>query len=313
MSIDNLKIINIQGIDTNFTRFDIDSRFSLMERLVALHEPTILLLDDPYDGNLFKASIFQKYETVTSDINQNIVMLYDANRVSATKQRDIRPDVQYLNFDNIVIPNFEVLSPQPMQEVINRFACLTWTGANIYEEENKRKSYIEQLISLSQAIAMTRNLPILMGGDFKFPISELKKLVNSRNQSAFSSLREDTQPMFEQFGIGLASQVDYQLGRPKRLLTMKVHEIPRHNGTISKNDCFVASQELRLRAPSFINIDELWSTAIYLRGEKECNGGKPLSNQTTMNGHCERPSPAQFCPTKTDIYVPQRPPRHHGG
>ncbi|KAL3883265.1 hypothetical protein ACJMK2_029548 [Sinanodonta woodiana] len=308
MSIDSLTIINIQGIDTDYKQDDIDNRFTLMERVVAVHKPTILLLDDPYDGDLFKGSLFQKYETVESDVNKNIVMLYNANRVRATKQRDLRPETQYLNFDNIVIPNFEVMSPQPMQTVLNRFACVTWTGSNTCEEENKRKSYMDELISLSQNIALIRNLPVIMGGDFKFPISELKKLVNSRNKSVFSGMRENTQPMFEQLGIGLASQVDYQLGRPKRLLTMKVHEIQQYNGTIPRNDCFVASQELRLRDPNFISIDELWSTSIYLHGEKECKGSEPSFSQTIKNGHCERP-----IPTKADIYIPQRPPKHHGG
>ncbi|KAK3603334.1 hypothetical protein CHS0354_025942 [Potamilus streckersoni] len=317
MTLDNIRIINIQGVGENYTRYDRDNcydrdnRFSFLERLVHQHQPTVLLLDDPYDGDSFRSVIFRKYEKVQSDMNENIVMLYDKDRVSAQKQRDLKPNFQYLNPDNIVIPNIEILSPLPIQTVINRFACVTWSEATIYEE-NRRNAWMEELISYSQHIAMTRNLPILMGGDFKFPIPELKKLVNTRNKSVFSDLREKTQPMFDEIGIGLASQVDYQLGRHKRLLTMKVHEV---QGTMSRNDCFIASQELRLRDPSFISIEELWSTAIYMYGEKECQGGRPeeISNQTTMNGHYHQERPTQFCPTKTDIYVPPRPPKHHGG
>ncbi|KAL3883266.1 hypothetical protein ACJMK2_029549 [Sinanodonta woodiana] len=313
MAFDNIKIINIQGADKTYTRYDKDSRFSFLERLVQRHQPTVLLLDDPYDMDSFRSAFFLKYEKVQSDMNENIVMLYDTHRVSVHKQRDeTSPNFHYLKPDNLVIPNVEVLSPLPMRTVINRFACVTWSEATTYKEENRRNVWMEELISYSQHIALTRSLPVLMGGDFKFPIPELKKLVKSRNETVFASRRETTQPIFDEIGIGLASQVDYQLGREKRLLTMKVHEV---QGTTSKNDCFVASKEMKLRDPSFINIEELWSTAIYMYGEKECQGGRPVKvpDQTTMNGHCHQERPTQFCPTKTYIDVQPRLPKHHGG
>ncbi|KAK3603333.1 hypothetical protein CHS0354_025941 [Potamilus streckersoni] len=112
------------------------------------------LLDDPNDGDSFRSAFFRKYEKVQSDMNDNIVMLYDKDKVSAQKQRDLKPNFQYLNPDNIIIPNIEVLSPLPIQT----------------------------------HIALTRNLPVLKGGDFKFPIPELMKLMNSSNKSIFSDL-----------------------------------------------------------------------------------------------------------------------------
>ncbi|KAK3603332.1 hypothetical protein CHS0354_025940 [Potamilus streckersoni] len=139
MSVDSVTLVNIQGTDCNYTQEYPDSRSTLNEGLVDRHKPTPLLLGDPYDGNTFKSSIFR-----------------------------------HLNPDNIIIPNVEILSLPPSRKVINRFACVTWAGANMYEEENKRKSCMDELISSSQHITLKRNLPVLMSGDFRFPIPELK-------------------------------------------------------------------------------------------------------------------------------------------
>ncbi|CAC5397810.1 unnamed protein product [Mytilus coruscus] len=146
---------------------------------------------------------------------------------------------------------------------------------------------------LAQYLGWTSEVEILIGGDFNLPIKKIQELLYEHNALVQKKV-EEIKPFFRE--MGYMDDTTDNIHRPgRRLRQLKLHKCKSSSGVSQETDYFVASKEMQL-----------------------CN--TEMMTTSTLPGRCKnltvtRPAVHSYCPapTKTEMCIPARPPRHNGG
>ena len=312
------------GYDINIISMNLSKagyRKSYLRQLLDGENPDLCLL--PGDNDDLKKSAICEYEQYFTQGNEQTVLLYKPNQIRLKWSPVNVNNYQQLpgtNFDLLVCPEAEVeLGPYKEPK---RFSILTWHFSLTREFNINRTTQAENIIRLSQAISVVRNIPTLIGGDFNMDVASMKKIVkhlSSEAQQGF--IKQATESgMFPQ-QTWLPSMVNGTLTPHRHLIAMQVFACEQQhssivaqygvqNGYQQDSDFFVASKSLVLRDPTLVDFGS--ATGRKTKVEKcEETKTKPAVNGGTS---CYTPTYVQnYAPTKTIMSTEPRPPKHSGG
>ncbi|XP_062587428.1 uncharacterized protein LOC134249089 [Saccostrea cucullata] len=289
---DCLRIVSMNATGRKGKQY-YDFRQSNLRQLVENESPDIMFLpgDNPGPDTFTHTS----YQQLLDPTNNETVLLYDSTRLKVhqrpTEQQFSIPNC---DFDKVLTPIVDIYSPAPAQNIVKRFICVSWhweltaTGGSQVLYENGR-SYI----MFAQLLAWFTGNEVLIGGDFNLPLTKINELIKEHNnlvQQGIDSLK----PIFRQ--LGYMDCMTETIHRPdRRLRQLRLHKCKNANTT--ETNFFVASKEMQLLETQHVKMESL---------SYRCAG---LQLQTRLEtNYCPEPTY-----TKTQMYIPQRPPKHNGG
>lgn len=169
------------------------------------------------------------------------------------------------------------------------FICVAWhwkltveKGPQVFYKNGR------QIVLLAQYLALQTETEFLISGDFNLPMDAIRALVTDHNNLIQNGIN-NVKPMFEELGY-----MDDSPGR--RLLQLKIHTLAR---VWTKSPIRVSL--LRQKRGN------LWKQH-KLSWKPWPNGRGPQLKTIGLPTYCPVSSY-----TKTQMYIPSRPPKHHGG
>ena len=290
------------------------SKKSYLRQLLDGENPDLCLL--PGDNDNLKKSVVCEYEQYFTQGNEQTVLLYKSKRLRlnwSPVNVNLYQQLPGTNFDMLVCPEAEVeLGPYKEQK---RFSILTWHYSLTRLNQMNRNTQAENIIRLSQAISMTRQIPTLIGGDFNIDLTTMRKIVkhlSSEGQQGY--IQQATQSDMFPKQTWLPSMVNGTLTPQRHLIAMQVFACEQQHSSIvaeyqQQSDFFIASKSLVLKEPTLVDFGS--ATGRKTKVEK-CEEPKP---KPAMNGtSCYTPSYVpNYAPTKTTMSTEPRPPKHSGG
>ena len=299
MGYDTLKIVSM-----NVNRLGGNNRQSFLRELLDGQQPELCLL--PGDNSELKKAVIFGYESYQSQGTSETVLLYKAENIKLKRSAvtcDMFPPLPGINYDSIVCPEAEVDLGSHQQP--KRFSILTW-DFHLTQVKIRRETQAESIVRLSQMIAETRQIPILVGGDFNIDACSIEKIVSHLNKEKTNGFME----MATNSGLFpsekyLPSMTKGSLRPQRHLFAMRVFACKKNSSIVAEyqsyqqTDFFLASKELELRETSRL----------------DCGGttGQCTQLQKVHDNRTETNHTQCYQPTKTEMVIPPRPPKHHGG
>ncbi|XP_048772930.1 uncharacterized protein LOC125678486 [Ostrea edulis] len=291
---DCLKIVSMNATGRKGRQFN-DFRQSNLRHLVENESPDIMFLpgDNPGPDTFTQTS----YQQLLDPAHNETVLLYDSTRLKV-HQRPTGPQLKAPNFDldKIVTPLVEIYSPAPAQSIVKQFICVSWhwelttatRGSQVLYENGK--SYM----MLAQFLAWFTEMEVLIGGDFNLPLPKIEELIREHNSLVQAGI-DNIKPFFQQ--LGYMDCMTETVHRPqRRLRQLKLHMCKSHENN-TETSFFVASKEMQLMQTRHVKMESLTYRS----------AGLQLQTRVKTEHH---PEPTY---TKTQMYIPQRPPKHNGG
>lgn len=319
---DFLSIVNMNAAGRKGGKFMDFRKFSL-HSIVENEKPNLLFLpgDDPDPDTLAK----MEYETLALDrAEQDTVMLYDVNRLRLSTKSKL-PDIpiQGVEHGKYVAPMVQILPPQPRDQtsVVKEFVCVSWHysltisngSQNIFEIGRRMMIYAEFMAWVSGS-------EVLIGGDFNLEERQLQILIREHNQRIQQHV-DDLKPFFES-EYGLMPCMTEASQRPtRRQRQLKLHKCEKSRA----ENFFIASKEMQLCRTRNVQLDRLTygATDLKLKIATKSPEFYPDPTYTQQEYHRGRPKTctadrvrySEYCPAPsfTEMYIPSRPPKHHGG
>ena len=300
---------------------------SYLRQLLDNEQPDLCLLPGDND-NLKKAVVFG-YEQYVTQGNQQTVLLYKAEKLKlnwSPVSTNQYPQLPGVNFDHLVCPE-AVVELGPYQEP-RRFSILTWHYSLTQWNGIDRTTQATNIVGLSQNIALTRQIPIFIGGDFNVDLNTMEKLVKHVSSEGTKSFLEQAQSS-GQFpsNVWLPSMIKGTLTPQRHLIAMNVYSCKQNTSVVAQygsqqqSDYFIASKSILLQETSLVDFGS--ATGKTTKVEKyETAHATPTMNGTsnytpTMNGTSNytptKNETSYYTPTKTIMSTQPRPPKHYGG
>lgn len=261
-------------------------------------KPDICFL--PGDDKSLKCSgIIRGYDQYLTSNGDSAALLFNASKVQM-KSPDVNlsafGNLAGLDVDQLVCPRVEIRAPAPISNIVKEFNLITWKYTLYTEAKVQVETLSESLILLAQRLAWQTGKGVLIGGEMTIDFSSLQKLINKLCKEGDEMFLSSIQPEMGQLGY-LPSMTKASLRDQRHLFMMKVFRCSSNTGNGIVNtwngqvaDCFIASKTLELTEASLMNVEQVIGRGIKM----SC----PLK---------------QHAPTKTEMVIPPRPPRHHGG
>ena len=320
--VDTLKIISM-----NFTKAGKKPK-SYLRELLDGQQPDLCLL--PGDNDELKKTVVCEYEQCLTQGNNKTVLLYKAKKVKLTATTigcNEFPQLPGINFDSMVCPQATV-EVGPYQEP-KRFSILMWDD-RLTQERIDRRTQAENIIRLSQTIAEQRGSPILVGGDFNLEYTSIQKIVTHLNTERTNTFMEQaTNSGLFPPETYLPSMTKGTLRPQRHLFAMRVFACKQNDsivaeyGTHQQSDFFIASKELELKDTTLLDFGTATGRQASLENlrrdcvKMETETPVPTYSPTKMSGERTKTETfnysACYAPTRTEMVIPPRPPKHHGG
>ena len=171
----------------------------------------------------------------------------------------------------------------------------------------------ERIMILSQLLASITGTEILIGGDFNLHIDQVQSLISWLNNLVPERL-ESLLPEYRELGY-MDCMARNVMSPERRLRQLRLHKCETRNGS-SSSHYFLVSKEMQLMEKKTITLDRLEAKSAVLKVDKR---PETYCQQPT---YCPQPT-YSYCPPRqesrcpraavTDMYIPPRPPKHHGG
>ncbi|XP_061164381.1 uncharacterized protein LOC133173412 [Saccostrea echinata] len=283
---DFLQIVSMNAAGRN-------GRKHVFQDLLEKEEPEIVFLPGGSPG--LDTLTQTRYKHLLDPAYKEPVLLYDSTRLKVNQlpasPQSSRPACA---FDKVLAPLIDINSPAPTQNIVKQFICVNWhwklseTGGSQVLYENGR-----MYMMFAQNLAYFTGKEVFIGGDFNLPLSKIKELIDEHNSLIQQGI-DSIKPQFQKFGYMYC--MTEEIFRPeRRLRQLKLHKSDNSNST--ETNYFVASKEMQLHKTRHEKMESL--SYRYTR----------LQLQTgVVTGNCPEPTY-----TKTEMYIPPRPPKHHGG
>ena len=291
---DSLRIIGMNATGRKGRMYN-DFRRANLRNLIENERPDILFLPgDNLDPDTFTQTSYQRLLDPT--YNQT-VLLYDSTRLRI-KQHTIDPQFRIPNseLNNVLAPMVDITSPAPAQSIVKQFICVSWHQQLTVIERGSQVLYEfgKSVMMFAQFLAWFTGNEVFIGGDFNLQLDVVRSLITEHNKMVLDGI-DSMKPLFQ--NLGYMDCMTETIHRPeRRLRQLKIHSCKSAEKTRDP-DFFVASKEMQLRETKKVQFEDL-----SLRSSQ-------LQLQT-------RPK-EDYCPeptyTKTEMYIPPRPPKHHGG
>ena len=285
---DSLRIIGMNATGRKGRMYN-DFRRANLRNLIENERPDILFLPgDNLDPDTFTQTSYQ--QLMDSTHNQT-VLLYDSTRLRI-KEQTIDPQFRIPNNElaNVLAPMVDITSPAPAQSIVKQFICVSWHQQFTVIERGSQVLYeIGRLVMMyAQFLAWFTGNEVFIGGDFNIPYDAVCRLIKEHNSKIEEGI-DSIKPEFQK--LGYMDCMTETIHRPqRRLRQLKIHSC-KSVEKIGDPDFFVASKEMQLRETKKVQ----WESASRIQ---------------------TRPS-IDYCPeptyTKTEMYIPPRPPKNHGG
>ncbi|XP_063440655.1 uncharacterized protein LOC134721510 [Mytilus trossulus] len=292
--IDRLTIVSMNASGRKRRQYQ-DYRKSYLKDVIGDNEPDLLFL--PGDDPDMSSSELNDYRQTQVHHNHETVLLYDTKRLklSTPDWYDMVPSmvVPGIQQGKLMYPLFEVLAPKPTQHTVKKFHCISWHWELTQTTSQELYQFASRYLWLAQYLGWTSKVEILIGGDFNLPIKKIQELLDEHNTLIQKGV-EDIKPFFRKHGY-MDEMTEYIQEPGCALRQLKLHKCKSVAGINGDTNYFVASKEMNLCKTEMM-------TASTLPGR---------CTTLTMN----RPAVQNFCPlpTKTQMCIPARPPRHNGG
>lgn len=272
-----------------------DYRKDKLRNLVENERPDIMFLPGDNPGDTFTQTSYQQLLDTT---NNETVLLYDSTRLRI-RQQPTGPDIKIPNcdFDKVLSPMVDVCSPAPASQIVKQFICVSWHWELTMEERGSQVIYEngKQFMMYAQFLAWFTGTEVLIGGDFNLPMDTIMGLITEHNKMVEAGI-DSIKPLFQQ--LGYMDCMTENIHRPvRRLRQLKLHTC-KCQEKISDCNFFVASKEMQLRETKYAKLESLTYRS----------AGLQLKTSTSTPTY--RPEPTY---TKTEMYIPPRPPKNHGG
>ncbi|XP_045197274.2 uncharacterized protein LOC123551996 [Mercenaria mercenaria] len=301
MGNDNLSIISFNSSRKGLLTLSDGQRPSYLQRLFESAEPDICFL--PGDDKYANLNVIRGYGQYTIPNAEATVLLYDSNRVKMMEPKaslNSFGPLPGLDFNQMVVPQVEVSTLQPYQQVVKEFSMVSWKHDFFQTATVEVKTLVESIITFSQRLAITTGKPVLIGGEMNIDFTILNQIVNKLSNDNQEDFLSTMQSVMSEQGF-LPSMTKSSLRDIRHLFMMKVFRCKSNssNGVVKTwddrkstevvADCFIASKHLQLAEASLLDVEKVTGRQICI----------PL-----LKTHK---------PTQTSMEIPVRPPRHHGG
>jgi hypothetical protein len=320
--INFLNIVNMNASGRKGRQF-MDFRKQSLQNIIENEKPNLLFLpgDDPDPDTMAKMD----YETLAlEEAEQGTVMLYDVNRLRlSTKSRLPDIPIQGVEHGKYAAPMVQILPPQPRDQtsVVKEFVCVSWHysltisngSQNIFEIGRRMMIYAEFMAWVSGS-------EVLIGGDFNLEERQLQILIREHNQRIQQHV-DDLKPFFES-EYGLMPCMTEASQRPmRRQRQLKLHKCEKSRA----ENFFIASKEMQLCRTRNVQLERLsyGYTSLQFKVATKTPEIYPDPTYTQQEFHRNRPKTStetrvpysEYCPAPscTEMYIPPRPPKHHGG
>uniref|UniRef100_A0A8W8LI58 Endonuclease/exonuclease/phosphatase domain-containing protein n=9 Tax=Magallana gigas TaxID=29159 RepID=A0A8W8LI58_MAGGI len=292
---DVLRIISMNASGRKGRMYN-DFRRDNLRNLVENERPDIMFLpgDNPSPNTFTQTS----YQQLLDPTNNETVLLYDSTRLKIHQQpTDSQFKIPNCDLDKVLSPMVDICSPAPASQIVKKFVCVSWhwelttidRGSQVIYENGK------QFMMFAQFLAWFTGTEVLIGGDFNLEKDEIKTLINEHNRIIQDGI-DSVKPDFEKFGY--MECMTENIHRPeRRLRQLKLHTC---NNQEKNTDIsfFVASKEMQLMETRHTKLESLAYRS----------AGLQLNTSTRVPTYCPEPTY-----TKTQMYIPPRPPKNHGG
>ncbi|XP_062587430.1 uncharacterized protein LOC134249091 [Saccostrea cucullata] len=287
--IDRLRIVSMNAAGRNGRKF-------VLQHLIEKEKPEIVFLPGDNSDNSGLDTLTQtRYNHLLDPAFNEPVFLYDSTRLKVN-QLPARSQSSHpvCDFDRVLAPLIDINSPAPAQNVVKQFICVNWhrrlseNGGSQVLYENGR-----MYLMFAQNLAYFTGKEVLIGGDFNLPPSKIKELIEEHNSLIQQGI-DSVKPQFKKFGY-MYCMTEEILRPERRLRQLKLHKSNSFNST--ETNYFVASKEMQLLETRHEKMESLSYryTSLQLQARQKTDS-------------CPEPTY-----TKTQMYIPQRPPKHHGG
>uniref|UniRef100_K1PIC0 Putative E3 ubiquitin-protein ligase HERC2 n=1 Tax=Magallana gigas TaxID=29159 RepID=K1PIC0_MAGGI len=291
---DVLRIISMNASGRKGRMYN-DFRRDNLRNLVENERPDIMFLpgDNPSPNTFTQTS----YQQLLDPTNNETVLLYDSTRLKIHQQpTDSQFKIPNCDLDKVLSPMVDICSPAPASQIVKKFVCVSWhwelttidRGSQVIYENGK------QFMMFAQFLAWFTGTEVLIGGDFNLEKDEIKTLINEHNRIIQDGI-DSVKPDFEKFGY--MECMTENIHRPeRRLRQLKLHTC---NNQEKNTDIsfFVASKEMQLMETRHTKLESLAYRS----------AGLQLNTSTRVPTYCPEPTY-----TKTQMYIPPRPPKNHG-
>lgn len=291
---DGLRIVSMNASGRKGRMYN-DFRRVNLRNLVENERPDIMFLpgDSPGEDTFTQTS----YQQLMDPTNNETVLLYDSTRLRI-RQQPTGQQFKIPNFDvdKVLSPMVDICSPAPASQVVKQFICVSWhwqltveRGTKVIYENGK------QFMMFAQFLAWYTGTEVLIGGDFNLPMDKIKEMITEHNRMVQDGI-DSIKPYFQQ--LGYMDCMTENIHRPeRRLRQLKLHTC---NNQEKNTDIsfFVASKEMQLMETRHTKLGSLAYRS----------AGLQLNTSTRVPTYCPEPTY-----TKTQMYIPPRPPKHHGG
>lgn len=256
----------------------------------------------PGDDQSAKLSgIVRGYGQYLSPTADGTILLYNSSKVQMKK-----PDVNFsvfghlpgIDFDQMVCPQVEITTHYPERRVVKEFNLISWKYTLYSEPKTDISVLTESILLFSQRLALQTGKGVLIGGEMTIDYSLLQQIVKKVSTDQDELFMANMQPEMSQLGY-LPSMTKGSFREHRHLYKMDLYRCsgPSMNDTGSgvvktwkQADCFIASKTLELTEAKLVNVEQVL--------------GREISVKCPLKEHA---------PTKTEMVIPPRPPRHHGG
>lgn len=172
-------------------------------------------------------------------------------------------------------------------------------------------------------IAEGRGTPILVGGDFNLEYSSIEQIVTHLNKKRTNEfMQQATNSGYFPPETYLPSMTKGTLRPQRHLFVMRVFASKQNNAIVAEydsyhqSDYFIASKELELKDTSLLDLGQ--AIGRQTKVEKTCRDYTETETEkcyapTKMHKKQTKTEIPCYAPTKTEMVIPPRPPKHHGG
>lgn len=299
MGVDSLSIVSMNSSRKGLFSLPPSHRTKYLQDILNNAEPEICFL--PGDKGETRKDVVIGYQQYMTETNNASVILFKNQRIQMKNPKfnlnSIGP-LPGISYEDIVCPFVEVetLAPNP-KSVIKQFSAISWHYQMLEYavSQGKQTQMSESLVIFAQRVALTTGNPVLICGEFPITFNEIMKIIREQNKFHKTGFLEDFQQHLGPQGF-LPSMTNGATRELRHKFELEVFRCKAFEKKVSLKeeevqvpDFFLASKELELKEPSLINFEHLTGRKVQMKALQK------------------------YCPTKTHMDIPVRPPRHHGG
>ena len=293
---DRLNIVSMNSSGRKGSHYQ-NFRKPILEQIIGDEEPDIMVL--PGDQLDMRSKILSEYKQATVEHNNDTVLLYDTKRLrlKSPGASGFLPSLVIPEVDNnkMAYPLVDILAPQPTQHVVKEFQIVTWHYELTQNTSQELYRFALRYVWLAQYLAFVSGVEVLITGDFNLPLGTLQELLDQHNKLIQGDIN-NVKPFFRE--MGFLDEMTDNVFRPGRRLRQLKPVKCKARPNISENEYFVASKEMQLCKTETL---EKFEQPVRRASISICNAQSPV-----VQSYC----PA---PTRTQMNIPSRPPRHNGG